>query len=106
MGKKKVYPNNLLIFREEHYFNNIINLATECINRNHSAVFPIELPGWFIKLFTKKGDIVVLDPFLGIGTTALSCVLLERSYIGIEIVKEYAQEAKNNVAKLKRMNSR
>jgi DNA modification methylase len=76
IGKKKVYPTNVLY------------LATECANRNHSATFPIDLPKWFIKLFTKKGDIV-LDPFLGSGTTALASKQLGRKYIGIEINTEF-----------------
>ena len=38
-------------------------MATECSNRNHSAAFPIDLPKWFIKLFTQPEDLV-LDPFV------------------------------------------
>jgi DNA modification methylase len=76
LGKELVYPTNVL------------HLATECSNRNHSAAFPITLPSWFIKLFTQEGD-VVLDPFMGVGTTALACINLRRKYIGIELKKEY-----------------
>lgn len=43
-------------------------MATECSNKNHSAVFPAQLPEFFIKLFTRPNDIV-LDPFMGSGTT-------------------------------------
>ncbi len=49
--------------REMAYPTNVLHMATECANRNHSATFPVELPSWFIKLFTKPGDIV-LDPFM------------------------------------------
>jgi len=76
LGKELVYPTNVL------------HLATECSNRNHSATFPITLPSWFVKLFTQEGD-VVLDPFMGVGTTALACINLRRKYIGIELKKEY-----------------
>lgn len=76
LGKSMAYPTNVL------------HLATECSNRNHSAAFPIALPGWFIKLFTQEGD-VVLDPFIGVGTTAIACINLKRKYVGIEILKEY-----------------
>jgi DNA modification methylase len=76
VGRDKVYPTNVL------------HLPTECSNRKHSATFPVSLPVWFIKLFTKEGDIV-LDPFIGSGTTALACIELNRHYIGIEITEGY-----------------
>lgn len=74
--RKKVYPTNVL------------HLPTECSNKEHNATFPKSLPTWFIELFTKEFD-VVLDPFLGSGTTAIACVELNRHYVGIEIMKEY-----------------
>ena len=80
LGRKLVYPTNVL------------HLATECSNRNHSAAFPIALPTWFIKLFTKEAD-AVLDPFMGVGTTALACINLNRKYVGIELKKEYYELA-------------
>jgi site-specific DNA-methyltransferase (adenine-specific) len=46
------------IDREKAYPTNILLLATECNNKNHSAAFPAELPEWFIKLFTKENDTV------------------------------------------------
>ena len=50
--------------RDMVYPNNVLHMATESSNKNHSAVFPVALPTWFIKLFTQPGD-VVLDPFWG-----------------------------------------
>jgi DNA modification methylase len=76
------------IDRRTAYPTNVLHLATECSNRNHSAAFPKDLPSWFIKLFTQEGD-VVLDPFIGVGTTAIACIELKRRYIGIEIMKGY-----------------
>lgn len=81
------------IGREMVYPSNVLHLATECANREHSAAFPIELPSWFIKLFTKEGDLV-LDPFLGSGTSALAALRLKRHYIGIELKQEYYEQAK------------
>lgn len=103
LNKRKVYPHNVLDFEKEHYFEptTVIHFATACSNRNHSAAFPLELPSWFIKLFTRKGDIV-LDPFCGIGTTAIAAVLLARNYIGIEISGEYIKQARNNIRQLKK----
>jgi site-specific DNA-methyltransferase (adenine-specific)/site-specific DNA-methyltransferase (cytosine-N4-specific) len=63
---------------------------------NHSAVFPFDLPLWFIKLFTKEGD-VVLDPFSGSGTTALAAKSVNRRYIGIEIKPKYVQIARRRL---------
>ena len=80
LGKDYVYPTNVL------------HLATECSNRNHSAAFPISLPSWFIKLLTEEGD-VVFDPFIGAGTTALACIELNRHYVGIELMKNYYEVA-------------
>ncbi len=76
--------------RDKVYPTNVLHLATECNNKNHSAVFPETLPEWFIKLFTKENDIV-LDPFLGSGTTILVAQRLKRNSIGIEILPEYCE---------------
>jgi site-specific DNA-methyltransferase (adenine-specific) len=84
------------IGREMAYPTNVLHLATECSNKGHSAAYPKELPSWFIKLFTKKGDIV-LDPFLGSGTTCVAARELERDYIGIEIKKEYYELSLSNI---------
>jgi site-specific DNA-methyltransferase (adenine-specific)/site-specific DNA-methyltransferase (cytosine-N4-specific) len=81
VGKEMVYPHNVL------------HLSTECNNKNHSAAFPDALPEWFIKLFTKQGDLV-LDPFMGSGTTLKVAQRLNRNSIGIEIVPEYCNMAK------------
>ena len=78
--------------RDMAYPTNVLHLATVCSNVNHSAAFPIGLPSWFIKLLTKPGD-VVLDPFMGIGTTAIACKELKRHYIGTEKKPEYYEIA-------------
>ena len=74
--------------RDKAYPTNVLHLATECNNKNHSAAFPQELPEWFIKLFTKEND-TVLDPFMGSGTTLSVAKRMKRNSIGIEIVPEY-----------------
>jgi DNA modification methylase len=84
VGRDLVYPTNVL------------HLASECGNKQHSAVFPKDLPEWFIKLFTKEGD-WVLDPFVGSGTTCIAAKGLWRNSIGIEIKEEYYQLAKAQV---------
>lgn len=80
--------------RDKAYPTNVLHLATECNNKNHSAAFPEELPEWFIKLFTKEGD-TVLDPFMGSGTTLLVANRMKRNSIGIEIIPEYYEMVEN-----------
>lgn len=84
--------------RDKVYPTNVLHLATECSNKNHSATFPVALPAWFIKLFTQEGDII-LDPFIGSGTTAIACLQLDRKYIGIEIKKEFCDLAIKRIKK-------
>jgi site-specific DNA-methyltransferase (adenine-specific)/site-specific DNA-methyltransferase (cytosine-N4-specific) len=74
--------------RDKAYPTNVLHLATECNNKNHSAAFPEELPEWFIKLYTKNND-TVLDPFMGSGTTLIVANRMKRNSIGIDNVPEY-----------------
>ena len=84
------------IGREKAYPTNVLHMATESSNRNHSAAFPIDLPTWFIRLFTQENDIV-LDPFVGSGTTAIACVRTGRHFLGIELKHEYAEIARQGI---------
>ncbi len=84
------------IGREKAYPSNVLHMATETRNKSHSAVFPEDLPEWFIKLFTKPGD-WVLDPFMGSGTTVRVAQKMARSAIGIEILAEYFQVAHDSL---------
>jgi DNA modification methylase len=78
--------------RKEAYPTNVLHLATECANRGHSATFPLALPEFFIKLFTKPGD-VVLDPFMGSGTSLVAARRLGRRGFGIDVRPEYCELA-------------
>ncbi|HCI81252.1 MAG TPA: site-specific DNA-methyltransferase [Ktedonobacter sp.] len=84
------------IGRDLAYPDNVLHLATECGNQGHSAAFPVDLPSWFIKLFTMPGD-TVLDPFIGSGTTAVAAKQLSRECIGIEIDPTYVHIAQERV---------
>lgn len=79
--------------RDKAYPTNVLHMATECGNRNHSAAFPQALPEWFIKLFTDPGD-WVLDPFGGSGTTLLAALSLGRNSVGIETRADYCEIAR------------
>jgi site-specific DNA-methyltransferase (adenine-specific) len=82
--------------REYAYPTNVLHTATECGNKNHSAVFPEALPAWFVKLFTAEGN-WVLDPFLGSGTTCRVAQKLMRNSIGIEIQPNYYELALGDI---------
>lgn len=74
----------------------IWNIPSVRANDIHQAMFPIELAYRVIKLYTDEGDIV-LDPFLGSGTTVLAAVEANRKYIGIELMEQYADLARKRV---------
>lgn len=80
--------------RELAYPTNVLHLATECANKNHSAAFPQALPDWFVRLFTDAGD-VVLDPFMGSGTTIFAALSRDRHAIGIDLEREYVKQVKS-----------
>ncbi len=82
--------------RDKVYPTNVLHLATECNNKNHSAVFPEALPAWFIKLFTQEGD-WVLDPFMGSGTTVKIAKKMNRNSIGVDIVPSYYEMVKTDI---------
>jgi site-specific DNA-methyltransferase (adenine-specific) len=83
--------------REMAYPTNVLHLATECGNKSHSAAFPASLPTWFIQLFTDENDIV-LDPFVGSGTTIEAALALRRRIIGIDISLEFVDMCRETIA--------
>jgi site-specific DNA-methyltransferase (adenine-specific) len=62
----------------------------------HPAPFPVELAKRFINLYSFKNDLI-LDPFIGSGSTAIAAKLLDRDYIGYELNPEYVEIAKNRL---------
>ncbi|MBM4056254.1 MAG: site-specific DNA-methyltransferase [Planctomycetes bacterium] len=87
--------------RDLAYPTNVIHLATETGNKNHSATFPKSLPEWFIKLFTQEDD-WVLDPFLGSGTTCEVAQEMGRNSVGIDIMAEYYHMSKSKIKEVDR----
>lgn len=65
----------------------------------HPAPFPVELPRRLIELYTFAGD-VVLDPFMGAGSTAIAAVNSGRHYVGYETANEYVSLAEARIAEL------
>ncbi len=66
------------------------------LKHQHPATFPDRIPFDFIQCFCPKEG-VVLDPFIGSGTTALAAIELERNYIGFDISKEYCDLAQKRI---------
>ena len=65
----------------------------------HPVPFPEELPYRLIQLYSYEKDIV-LDPFIGSGTTAVACLKNERKFIGYEINKDYIKLANERLLSL------
>ncbi len=76
----------------------IWDIPTESATRvGHPAPFPVELPRRLIELFTYRGDLV-LDPFMGSGSTAVAAVRTERHYAGFDTDETYVALAEQRVA--------
>ncbi len=84
LGKTTVLPSNVL------------SIALVGKNKGHPAVYPIDLPLFFIKLLSRKGAIVI-DPFCGSGTTGIAALSIERRCILIDTNKEYCKVAKKRI---------
>ena len=65
----------------------------------HPAPFPVELPRRLIELYSFKGDIVI-DPFMGSGSTCVAAKNTGRNFIGIDIEEDYCNLAKNRISDL------
>ena len=96
---KKLEKGNSTINKEDFiaWTNGVWTFSGESKKRiGHPAPFPIQLPQRCIKLFSYQNDIV-LDPFLGSGTTLISCLKEKRKGIGVEFDNEYCDIAKKRL---------
>lgn len=90
-GKAK-WINNIGYSKTVHAFNNIIG------NKNHPTEKPIDLLEFYINNSSNVNDIV-LDPFMGSGSTGIACKNLNRKFIGIELDDTYFEIAKERIEK-------
>jgi len=102
-SEKLIHTGNSTIEKKEFidWSNGMWSFGCENLKKlGHPAAFPIELPKRCIKLFTYENDIV-LDPFMGSGTTCVSAVIENRKYIGFEINEDYFKIAKSRIEEVK-----
>jgi site-specific DNA-methyltransferase (adenine-specific) len=100
VGKDTVLPSNVIgsdepdeVFtRSEGVPSNVISRALVGKNKGHPAVFPVELPLFFIKLLCPE-DGLVIDPFGGSGTTGIAALSLARECLLIDNNEDYCREA-------------
>ena len=92
VNRKRLTPEEW----KEWGYRQIWKIPSVKANDKHEAMFPLELAERVVKLFSDVGDIV-LDPFMGSGTTALAAIKNNRKYIGIEKESKYVNLAKNNI---------
>ena len=95
VNRNRLSPNEW----KEWGYRQIWEIPSVRSNDIHPAMFPKELATRVIRLYTDKDDIV-LDPFLGSGTTALAAIETHRRYIGIEKIEKYFEIAKENIQNL------
>ena len=89
------------ITREDflEWTKSVWKMNTESAKRvKHPAPFPEELPHRLINLYSFEGD-VVLDPFIGSGTTAVAAIKNNRKYVGYDISEEYVRIANERITK-------
>ena len=79
------------------YFNRVNNMTKKSLGLNHPTVYPLEMIERIIKMSSNEGDII-LDPFLGSGTTAVAALKLGRRAIGFELDSSYEDEIKKRIA--------
>ncbi len=102
--KSKKYYFDLVKAKELNHHRDVIKNGIEPFKK-HQATFPLSLIKPFILTTTKKNNIV-LDPFMGSGTTAVACIELQRNYLGFEINEEYYNYSLERIKNIKQENFR
>ena len=86
VGKDTVLPTNVL------------NFSPVTKNKGHPAAYPLDLPSFFIKLFSRPGSLVI-DPFGGSGTTGIAALNLQRDCVLVDMSPEYCGVAYERIKK-------
>jgi len=83
-------------YQTKEYTHNVWKFPVSSGVKGHSAVSPLELPTQCLKHFAKEGDLI-LDPFVGSGTTGIACKEAGLDFIGIDTDKEYCELTKQRI---------
>ena len=96
MGGENGRTHKTFNINKEKVKSNIWEIAVAQNKTSHTAVYPYQIPYDHIRSWTNEGDIV-LDPFMGSGTTGLAALDLKRKFIGIEMCEEYFNLSKERI---------
>lgn len=102
-ARKKPRKKENTITKEQfmEWTKSVWTMNTESARKvGHPAPFPVELPYRLIQLYTYQED-VILDPFMGSGTTAIAALQSGRKYIGYEVDPEYIKLAETRIAQFR-----
>ena len=103
--EKELRKDNITKEEFIEWTKSVWTMNTESAKRiGHPAPFPEELPNRLIKLFSFTNDIVI-DPFMGSGTTAIAAIKNKRNFVGYEINEKYINLANNRILNLKEKKS-
>lgn len=91
-----VFGDDSLQSNNTYTMNFISTSVNNDMPNEHKAVMPLDVARWIIENFTEQGESVI-DCFFGTGTTGVACKILDREYIGIEIVEKYAKFAEERI---------
>ena len=98
IGGENGRTKKTFVLNKQRYKNNIWEIAIAQNKTKHPAVFPEQLAQDHIISWSNEGDIV-LDPFMGSGTTAIACINTNRNFIGFELDAHYCEIANERIRK-------
>ncbi len=98
-SERYYYDNSAVTEDNGRNLRTVWDINTQAVNEAHFATFPPALAERCIKMTSRPGD-VVLDPFLGSGTTAVAAIREQRAFLGVELSSEYVEIARRRISQL------
>ena len=90
-------PGQARVFR--HVWNGLQRDSEKGVEREHPTQKPIALMEWILRRWSNAGDLI-LDPYLGSGTTAIAAKRLRRHFLGFELSPEYCEIGRRRIAEV------